>query len=231
MRTSPYWLAVAVCLGAACGRGSEQRSADSQENARERSAARGEETSEQQATAAQASTVAQAQDSTLVESDVSMSATPLRDVYYRDGPMDVQLTFHNATDSMVVFRPTFYFGAWLDAEVLESVGRAVPRTMDIDPPNPLNTLETFIRPRQSIKALVDLRCAMPAPEVPCEGPYDALSEPGVYQVKMRFTLPCEEGRCRTVYAEPFTVCVVDLRRPEFGSDQALRCGPERTHFR
>jgi hypothetical protein len=231
MRRIPYWLATAVWLCTACDRGSDQPSADSQETATEHVAARRDGVLTQQAAATQANRAAQIQDSTVVELALSMSASPVRDVYYRDGPMDVQLTFHNASDSMIVFRPTFYFGAWLDAEVLDSVGKAVSRTMEIDPPSPLNTLETFIRPRQSLTARIDLRCAIPAPEVPCDGPYDALSEPGVYEVKMRFTLPCEEGSCGTVHAEPFTVCVADLRRPTLGSDRILRCGPRREQVR
>lgn len=207
MRSTPYWLAFAVCIGAGCQRGTEQRPAEGQETTSEHVPMRKEESSGQQLMRAQASAASRGQDSTAVDHGLQMTASPLRKVYPLDGPMEVQLTFHNLSDSMVVFRPIFYFGVWLDADIIDSAGRAVPRTMEITPPSPLNTLETFIRPRQSISAVVNLRCAIPSSSLPCEGPYDALSEPGTYQVKMRFTLPCQENKCMTVVAEPFAIRV------------------------
>jgi len=210
MRNTLYWLAAAVFMGSGCDPGTEERPAGAR--------------SEQDIRPIQPGAIAPGQSRAADDPDLWMEAAPLEEAYYRDGPMMVELTFHNAADSMVVFRPVFYFGAWLDAEIVDSAGRPVARTMEISPPSPSNTLETFIRPRQSITVGVDLRCVFPTPEIPCDGPYDALSEPGVYEVRMRFELPCDG--CQTLFAEPFEVCVVEQRRPLLSPSSPLLCRPQ-----
>lgn len=146
-------------------------------------------------------------EASVADRSLELTASPLRNAVPVEGPLLVEVTVRNPSDSVVRFRPIFHFGRWLDAEILDSAGSPLPKTAAIDPPNAWAvSLETG----ESISDTVDLRCSMPVPgDTPCMAPYD-LSRPGAYEVKMHFTLPCDIEDCGervTVEAEPFTVLV------------------------
>jgi hypothetical protein len=136
-----------------------------------------------------------------------LTALPVRTTAGISGPLEVEITLRNLTDSVVQFRPVFNFGAWLDAEIVDASGSVLPRVSHIDPPN---AWAVSLRTGDSVTDTVDLRCSLEMPdEHSCIAPYD-LSRPGAYAVRMHFTLPCDIEGCGNlvkVEAKPFTVRV------------------------
>lgn len=158
-----------------------------------------------------------------VVDDVSLSAnglrltvSPLRTVVGVAGPLEVEVTIHNRTDSVVTFRPILDFGDWLDAEISGPLGSPVPKTASIDAPN---AWAISLKSGESFTDTVDLRCTFPIPEDDyCMAPYD-LSVPGAYEVKVRFTIPYypsdhpdDSVRPVTLEAAPFSVRVEGRER-------------------
>lgn len=197
MRKTLYGFLLLLWIGAGCHDGARTRSAAGHETT----------TEEQRATEHAVAEVGAAVegDSSTVDSGMRFTVAPLHKVVPVEGPMQVEITLRNVSDSIVVFKPIFNFGAWLDAEIVDSAGVPVPKTAQIDPPNALRTL---LRPGESLTVPVDLRCSTPVNQGPCMAAYDGLFRPGVYQVKMHFTLPCLTCDERvTVVADPFTIRV------------------------
>jgi len=98
----------------------------------------------------------------------------------------------------------------LDADVLDASGGVLPRLTELDPPN---AATVSLAPGETYADTVDIRCAMLVIELgECSLMYD-FSEPGLYEVRMRFTAPCDPPHCRAEHermeAEPFTV---EIRR-------------------
>jgi hypothetical protein len=149
---------------------------------------------------------------------LALSAAPLREIVPVEGPLLVEIVVTNVSDSIARFRPIFNFGAFLDAEILDSFGVSLGETASVDPPN---QFQLTLWPGESVNATVDLRCSiggfrMEGLEDTCFGPYDGLSRPGTFEVRMHFTVPCDErGGCDvplTLEAEPFQVRVVERAR-------------------
>jgi len=140
-----------------------------------------------------------------------LTVSPLRTVVGVAGPLEVEVTIHNLTDSVVTFRPIFDFGDWLDAEISGPLGSTVPKTASIDAPN---AWAISLKSGESFTDTVDLRCTFLIPEDDyCMAPYD-LSVPGAYEVTLRFTIPhypTEDPddlvRPITLEAAPFSVRV------------------------
>lgn len=136
-----------------------------------------------------------------------LSVAPRSAAYARTGPMEVDVTLVNATDSVVRLRPIFSFGRWLDADIRGPSGELLENTAAIDPPN---AWPVTLEPGQSITETVDLRCSLPVtPGVPCTAPYD-MTRPGQYEIVVRFTVPCDIRGCErmiTTTASPIRILV------------------------
>jgi len=149
------------------------------------------------------------QEASVADHGLEVPVSPPRNEVPADGPLEVEISVRNLSDSVVQFRPIFNFGAWLDAEILDRSGSPIQKTASIDPPN---AWAVSLRTGESIADTVDLRCSLQVPAgIPCTAPYD-LSRPGTYQVKMHFTLPCDIEGCDEfikVEAKSFTVKVGD----------------------
>lgn len=142
---------------------------------------------------------------------LKLTVSPIRTVFGVSGPLEVEVTVLNLTDSVVTFRPIFDFGDWLDAEISGPLGSPIPKTAFIDAPN---AFAISLESGESVTEIVDLRCTFPIPEDnSCMAPYD-LSAPGGYEVKVRFTLPYYSPDYPddtvlpvTLEAEPFSIRV------------------------
>jgi len=138
--------------------------------------------------------------------EVQLIAEPLSQVYPTTGPLMVRVTILNGTGDEFVFRPILDFGAFLDADVVDVQGGVLPRMMDLDPPN---AREVRLGRGQVYSDTVDLRCSMLVAELgECLEMYD-LSVPGTYEVRMRFSAPCDPPHCTGAHerldAEPFLI--------------------------
>jgi hypothetical protein len=145
---------------------------------------------------------------------LQMSAKPLQWVVPAEGPLWVEITVRNVADSIVRFLPIFNIGGLMDAEIIGPTGLPVPKTAEVDPPN---AWPVTLFSGELFSDMMDLRCDVPEPtRTMCLAPYD-LSQPGEYNVKLRFTLPCDRGpgpcgNAVTIEAEPFTVRVKRRRQ-------------------
>lgn len=177
MRTALFRLALVICVTVGCQGSAEQ------------------------------STAGAGEDVPSTDHGLELTASPVQTTVPAEGPLEVEITIRNASESVVRFRPVFVFGRWLDAEVLDAAGSPIPKTAEIDPPN---AWAVSLGTGESITDTVDLRCSLPVPEEnSCMAPYD-LSGPGAYEVKMHFTLPCDIEGCGErvkLEAEPFTLRV------------------------
>ena len=137
---------------------------------------------------------------------LQLDAYPLQTVVARDGPLLVEITLINNTDSVVTFRPIFSIGGWLNAEVIGPTGERVAKTASVDPPE---AWAVTLHPGESYTDTTDLRCDVPSPNrEACAAPYD-LSPVGHYRITLRFFIPCYDD-CRNtdpLIARPFTVKV------------------------
>lgn len=138
--------------------------------------------------------------------EVQLIAEPLHDVYPTRGPVEVRIAIRNGSDTEFVFRPILDFGAFLDADVVNERGEVLPRRMELDPPN---AGELSLASGETYSDTVDIRCSMLIVELgECSQIYD-LSEPGTYEVRMRFTAPCDPPHCREAHqrleAKPFRI--------------------------
>lgn len=138
---------------------------------------------------------------------LELRVSPIRTEVPLEGALEVEVTIRNISDSIAQFRPIFTFGGWLDAEIVGPTGSTLPKTSAIDPPN---AWAVALEPGELIADTIDLRCSlMISGEIPCMAPYD-LSRPGLYQIQMHFSLPCEMQDCdilTTLEARAFTVRV------------------------
>lgn len=142
--------------------------------------------------------------------EVQLIAEPLREVYPTRGPLEVRIAITNESDTEFVFRPILDFGAFLDADVVDGRGEVLPRSMELDPPN---AGEVRLASGDTYADTVDIRCSMHVIELgECSQMYD-LSQPGIYEVRMRFTAPCDPPYCsaahRRMEARPFRI---EIRR-------------------
>lgn len=142
--------------------------------------------------------------------EVQLVAEPLRDVYATSGPIEVRIAIQNGSDTEFVFRPILDFGAFLDADVVNGRGEVLPRMMELDPPN---AGEVRLASGETYSDTVDIRCSMLVIELgECSQMYD-LSEPGTYEVRMRFSAPCDPPHCSEAHqrmeAEAF---LLEIRR-------------------
>jgi hypothetical protein len=140
--------------------------------------------------------------------EVQLIAEPLLDAYAREGPIAVRISIRNGSDSAFVFRPILDFGAFLDAEIVDKRGEVLPKTMELDPPN---AGEVRLASGETYSDTVDIRCSMLVIELgECSSMYD-LTEPGTYEVRMRFAAPCDPPNCRRAHerleADPFRVSI------------------------
>lgn len=137
---------------------------------------------------------------------VQLIAEPIRDVYPIRGPVEVRIEMRNRSENEFVFRPILDFGAFLDADVVDERGEVLPRRMELDPPN---AAEVRLASGETYSDTVDIRCSMLVTELgECSQMYD-LSEPGTYEVRMRFSAPCNPPHCSEAHqrmvAQPFRI--------------------------
>jgi len=125
--------------------------------------------------------------------------------------MPVRVALQNVSDTTISLRPSFVFGAWLDAEIEGPNGALIARSAHIDP-----GMEARIDlgPGDRTEAIVDINCPVESPTAPggCIRPY-SLDEKGAYVVKMRYSYPCGGQPCKSnltveaIDAVPFEIVV------------------------
>lgn len=141
-----------------------------------------------------------------IPNEVVLMVEPLAEVYPTEGPLEVEVTIRNETDTEFFFRPILNFGAFLDADIVDSAGELLTRRMELDPPN---AAEVRLDAGESHVDTVNIRCSIMVVELgECLQMYD-LSEPGTYEVRMRFSAPCDSPHCTEAHdrmkAQPFRI--------------------------
>jgi len=119
-------------------------------------------------------------------------AVPLKETVSRSEPVLVEVAVHNHTSTPFTFRPMFFVGGRLTAEIRDAGGRPVRPEADVLPPmEPLVTLG----PGEAVVDTVDLRCPNATSEdAGCTEVYD-LSAPGRYDIRLLFAPLCDRAGC------------------------------------
>lgn len=120
---------------------------------------------------------------------------PLEPVVELGFPIRVAVGIGNVSDSAIVLRrPSFAFGAWLDARIQGPGGSVLERVSYIHA-----SLGQWmsLEPGELVETVVDLRCTHEGPpghENECVAPY-LLELPGTYMIRMHYSYGCIDGPC------------------------------------
>ncbi len=126
---------------------------------------------------------------------IVLLACPVNTVFSPAAAIPVRVALQNISDTTIWLRPSFVFGAWLDAEIEGPEGVPIASSAHI---HAGMEARINLRPGDRTEAIVDLNCAVGSPTSPggCIRPYN-MDQKGTYVVRMRYSYRCGvQGSCK-----------------------------------